>query len=192
MIIFRDPRTMALSLIVLPFLPASNLIFTVGFVIAERTLLLPSAGFCLLIAIGLKKLERYTENKKLIAVCFYMLLLIFCLRTIERNMNWLNEEKLFSSALKVCPMNAKVHYNIAKIAADKNRKDVALAEYQTAIELNPKYEQAMNNLANLLREDKKFKEAELLLRRALEVRYDIFIYAFSIIETTHFSLQSPQ
>ena len=37
-----------LSLMALPFLPASNLFFYVGFVVAERVLYIPSAGFCLL------------------------------------------------------------------------------------------------------------------------------------------------
>lgn len=92
------------------------------------------------------------------------------MQTVLRNMNWLTEEKLFSSALHVCPLNAKVHYNVAKIAADKDNKLLALKEYKKAIELNPNYEQAMNNLANLLREDKKFKEAEVLLRKALSIR----------------------
>ncbi|KAJ8963524.1 hypothetical protein NQ314_005566 [Rhamnusium bicolor] len=165
-----DARIMGVCLIVLPFLPASNLFFTVGFVIAERTLLLPSAGFCLLVVIGLKKLERYSENKNMCLILFYALLLIFALRSIQRNINWLTEEKLFSSALDVCPLNAKVHYNVAKIAADKNNKILASSEYKKAIELNPNYEQAMNNLANLLREDKQFKEAEVLLRKALIIR----------------------
>ena len=47
----------ALSLLVLPFLPASNLLFPVGFVIAERVLYLPSLGLCLLVAIGFEKLQ---------------------------------------------------------------------------------------------------------------------------------------
>ncbi|XP_057669098.1 protein O-mannosyl-transferase TMTC4-like isoform X1 [Diorhabda carinulata] len=165
-----DARIMAVCIIVLPFFPASNIFFTVGFVIAERTLLLPSAGFCLLVVIGYKKLFRKTQNNKICSCFFYGLLIIFVLRTILRNMNWLTEEKLFSSALDVCPLNAKVHYNIAKIAADNNNKAVALEEYRKAIQLNPKYEQAMNNLANLLREDKKFEEAEVLLRKAVDVR----------------------
>ena len=38
----------SLSLMALPFLPASNLFFYVGFVVAERVLYIPSAGFCLL------------------------------------------------------------------------------------------------------------------------------------------------
>lgn len=54
---------MGYCLVVLPFLPASNMFFTVGFVIAERTLLLPSAGYCFLVVIGLNKLKRYSNNK---------------------------------------------------------------------------------------------------------------------------------
>lgn len=61
--IFRDAQVMGFCLIVLPFLPACNLFFTVGFVVAERTLLLPSAGYCFLVVIGLKKIERYYDNK---------------------------------------------------------------------------------------------------------------------------------
>ncbi|KAG5862936.1 Protein O-mannosyl-transferase TMTC4 [Gonioctena quinquepunctata] len=165
-----DARIMGVCLIILPFLPASNLLFPVGFVIAERTLLLPSAGFCLLVVIGCKKLQQNSDNKKTYSILLYTLFVIFTLRTILRNMNWLTEEKLFTSALEVCPLNAKVHYNIAKIAADNNNKDLASYEYKKAIELNPNYEQAMNNLANLLRESKKFKEAEVLLRKAITIR----------------------
>lgn len=75
-------------------------------------------------------------------------------------------------------MNAKVHYNVGKVAADENNKSLASQEYRKAIELNPRYEQAMNNLANLLREDKNFNEAELLLRKAVEVRLVLKIRIF--------------
>lgn len=45
-------NTIGWSLIwlVIPFLPASNLFLPVGFLVAERTLYLPSFGFCLLVA----------------------------------------------------------------------------------------------------------------------------------------------
>ncbi|GFX53341.1 transmembrane and TPR repeat-containing protein CG4050 [Trichonephila clavipes] len=46
--IFRE----GLSMCVFPFLPASNLFFPVGFVVAERVLYAPSMGFCLLVAHG--------------------------------------------------------------------------------------------------------------------------------------------
>jgi len=42
----------SLAMLLLPFVPASNLLFPVGFVIAERILYLPSMGYCLLITLG--------------------------------------------------------------------------------------------------------------------------------------------
>ena len=36
-------------MMVFPFLPASNVFFSVGFVVAERVLYLPSAGFIILL-----------------------------------------------------------------------------------------------------------------------------------------------
>ena len=43
---------LAVSLIVIPFIPASNLLFRVGFVVAERNLYLPSTGLVTLVAMG--------------------------------------------------------------------------------------------------------------------------------------------
>ncbi|KFB36955.1 AGAP009112-PA-like protein [Anopheles sinensis] len=47
---------MSVALLTLPFLPASNLLFYVGFVVAERILYLPSVGFCLLVGLGVSGL----------------------------------------------------------------------------------------------------------------------------------------
>ena len=47
---------MCLALVIIPFVPATNIFFKVGFVIAERVLYLPSAGYCLLVAFGFNKL----------------------------------------------------------------------------------------------------------------------------------------
>lgn len=46
--------TIALALMIVPFLPASNLFFRVGFVIAERILYLSSIGFCMLVVLGVR------------------------------------------------------------------------------------------------------------------------------------------
>lgn len=48
----------SLALLSLPFLPASNLFFPVGFVVAERVLYLPSMGSCLLVAYGFTLIQR--------------------------------------------------------------------------------------------------------------------------------------
>ncbi|XP_018331584.1 transmembrane and TPR repeat-containing protein 4 isoform X1 [Agrilus planipennis] len=162
---------MGVCLLILPFLPASNIFFKVGFVIAERILLLPSLGHCLLIIIGFYKIQNHFKSiRKQILIYLWFLYILFAIRTFQRNTEWLNEEKLFTSALNVCPLNAKVHYNVGKIFADKNNSKLAKEKYRKAIELNPFYEQAMNNLANLLREENEFLEAASLLKKAVEIR----------------------
>lgn len=52
------PLVLAWGLLVVPFLPASNLATYVGFVVAERVLYLPSMGACLLVALGCQSLWR--------------------------------------------------------------------------------------------------------------------------------------
>lgn len=47
---------MGLAMGIVPFLPATNLFFRVGFVIAERVLYLPVAGFCILVVTGMREL----------------------------------------------------------------------------------------------------------------------------------------
>ncbi|XP_035733184.1 protein O-mannosyl-transferase TMTC4-like isoform X1 [Vespa mandarinia] len=161
-----------LALLIIPFLPASNIFFTVGFVLAERTLYIPSAGYCLLVIIGLQKLLTGTSLKNLLILFYTFLCLIFLMRSWIRSDQWRSEESLFRSALDVCPLNAKVHYNIAKNAADAGNPNLAKLEYREALRLNPKYAQAMNNLANLLKDEGKYDAAENLFKQAVTLQKD--------------------
>ncbi|KAK3927210.1 Protein O-mannosyl-transferase TMTC4 [Frankliniella fusca] len=168
-------RTLNLSLAVLiiPFLPASNLFFRVGFVLAERVLYLPSLGFCMLVVLGMQVvLNNKPQYKKIIMITYACVLVIFCARSINRSNEWLEEYTLFRSALAVCPSNAKVHYNVAKNAGDMGNHRLATKEYEKALKLHPEYDQAMNNLANILRDEGKLLEAESLLRKAVKIRPD--------------------
>jgi protein O-mannosyl-transferase len=62
-----------------------------------------------------------------------MLLITLALKSCQRSIEWTTEQKLFQSALEVCPLNAKVHYNVAKNAADLGNKRLALDEYSIAL-----------------------------------------------------------
>ncbi|XP_043255369.1 protein O-mannosyl-transferase TMTC4-like [Colletes gigas] len=162
---------MGLAILVFPFLPASNIFFNVGFVLAERTLYIPSAGYCLLFVIGLHKIcNRISIQYALLA--YTILISLFFVRSWIRSDQWRNETSLFRSALHVCPLNAKVHYNIAKNAADAGNSTLAQYAYEEALRLNPQYAQAMNNLGNLLKDQGKYLEAETLFKRAIELQED--------------------
>ena len=58
---------LALSMMIIPFLPASNLFFPVGFVVAERILYIPSMGFCILVPFGISILFRQTSKESISA-----------------------------------------------------------------------------------------------------------------------------
>ncbi|CAG4923023.1 unnamed protein product [Colias eurytheme] len=163
------------SLVIVPFLPASNLFFPVGFVIAERILYIPSAGYCLLVAVGFHKiLQRRPLNipRNVMMVIYFFLIILYALRSYQRSFEWQTEYKLFTSGLLVCPLNAKVHYNVAKAADAKGNVTWAINEYKIAIRLYPEYYQAMNNLANLLKNKKQFVDAEYYLRKAISLKED--------------------
>ena len=55
---------MSLAMLVIPFLPASNIFFRVGFVVAERILYLPSVGFCMLVTLGSGLVSSYCRSRK--------------------------------------------------------------------------------------------------------------------------------
>lgn len=88
-----------LALLVLPFLPASNLFFPVGFVVAERVLYMPSMGWCLLVAHGWRLVAK--KRAKLAAASLIFLLLAFSAKTYVRNWDWKTEYSIFASGLKV-------------------------------------------------------------------------------------------
>ncbi|XP_027632030.1 protein O-mannosyl-transferase TMTC4 isoform X3 [Tupaia chinensis] len=168
----RRILTLGLGFLVIPFLPASNLFFRVGFVVAERVLYLPSVGFCTLLTFGVGALGKHVKKKKRIAAAVLGILFINTLRCMIRSGEWRNEEQLFRSALSVCPLNAKVHYNVGKNLADKGNQTAAIRYYREAVRLNPKYVHAMNNLGNILKERNELQEAEELLSLAVRIQPD--------------------
>ncbi|XP_014244054.1 transmembrane and TPR repeat-containing protein 4 isoform X2 [Cimex lectularius] len=158
---------MAIGFVVISFFPASNILFRVGFVIAERNLYLPSVGFCMLVTIGIEQLYLGLKRKAALFYLLGLLLLTNVYRCHQRSLDWSNEKVLFFSGLKVCPLNAKVHYNVAKSSFNVT---TSVKHYREAIRLNPEYEQALNNLANVLRDNGDIKESEELLRKAIKIR----------------------
>ncbi|XP_032878990.1 protein O-mannosyl-transferase TMTC4 isoform X2 [Amblyraja radiata] len=162
-----------IALVIIPFLPASNVFFRVGFVIAERVIYLSSAGYCILLSYAMCVLSRKGRLiKTILSVALGGMVILNITQCIRRSDHWRSEESLFTSALSVCPFNAKVHYNVGKNLADRGREESAIQFYREAVRLHPKYVHAMNNLGNILKERKELHEAEQLLSRAVAIQPD--------------------
>lgn len=99
---------LCLAFITLPFLPATNVFFCVGFVVAERVLYIPSAGLCLLFGLCASKLWNNRKYRIILATCFVVLILVFSAKTVLRNKDWFDEESLYRSAIPVNPAKGEI------------------------------------------------------------------------------------
>ncbi|OCT86252.1 protein O-mannosyl-transferase TMTC1 [Xenopus laevis] len=167
----RAPRRevlVGLLFLIFPFIPASNLFFRVGFVVAERVLYMPSMGFCILCVHGLKVLQSHVGQRRslTLTLCFLVLLLLFSCKSVSQSECWRSREALFRSGVQTLPHNAKVHYNYANFLKDQSRKDEAITHYKTVLRLYPKHPSALNNLGTLTA---NMTEAEECYRKALMI-----------------------
>ncbi|ETE66199.1 Transmembrane and TPR repeat-containing protein 1, partial [Ophiophagus hannah] len=161
-----------LLFLIFPFIPASNLFFRVGFVVAERILYMPSMGYCILLVHGLNKLCLWLNKWGITAMSFSaLLLLLFSWKTVKQNEIWLSRESLF----RLYPRHASALNNLGTLT-----KDIAQAKeyYSKALQLNPQHNRVLFNLGNLLKNQGKKEEAVLLLRNSIQYGPD-FADAYS-------------
>ena len=165
---------MALSIIIFPFIPASNLFFPVGFVVAERILYIPSMGMCLLIALGTTKLLNHGRFVKYFCLMFLgVTFVLYLTKTLNRNLDWSNDYSLFKSGIKINKNNAKLYNNLGHVY--ENRKQYREAEelFLQASLIQPDDTGSWINLGRVLKLQQRLDEAELALQKALELMPNI-------------------
>ncbi|ETN11496.1 hypothetical protein PPTG_10366 [Phytophthora nicotianae INRA-310] len=165
---------MSIAFGVVPFVPASNVIFPVGTVVAERLLYFPSVGFCLLVGciidrtfsiidkhtvpstlIGssdtIQSVSSFTQPHNLfgaarfvVLICGTLILAAGCYRSHLRNADWISEQTLFKAAVDVVPTNVKVLSNEAKNLLNSDPKR-ALDYLRIAIGMIPKHIESQTN-----------------------------------------------
>lgn len=150
--------SMGLALLVLPFLPASNLFFPVGFVVAERVLYMPSMGWCLLVAHGWRLMAK--RRAKLAASALIFLLLAFSAKTYMRNWDWKTEYSIFASGLKVNRNNAKLYNNVGHALEAEGKYAEALEFFNTAVSVQPDDVGAHINVGRTYNHLGRYQEAE--------------------------------
>ncbi|XP_055917100.1 protein O-mannosyl-transferase Tmtc3 [Eupeodes corollae] len=149
---------MSLAWMCFPFLPASNLFFPVGFVVAERVLYMPSMGFCMLQAYGLHNLSKKT--KRFAEVILFVLLFSHGYKTYVRNKDWQTEYSLFMSGLKVNNRNAKLFNNVGHALENEGKYPDALIYFQKAVSIQRDDIGAYINVGRTYNHLKMYKEAE--------------------------------
>ncbi|XP_016390792.1 transmembrane and TPR repeat-containing protein 1-like [Sinocyclocheilus rhinocerous] len=146
-----------LLFLVFPFIPASNLFFRVGFVVAERVLYMP----------------------RFVCVCvFFFNTSKSGIQTLPHNAkvhynyaNFLkdrgrNQEAIYhyKTALRLYPRHASALNNLGTLTHQAEEAEVY---YRRALDINPQHNRALFNLGNLLKSQGKEEEAERMLKESI-------------------------
>ncbi|RZC39615.1 DUF1736, and/or TPR 11 domain containing protein, partial [Asbolus verrucosus] len=133
---------LSLAFLALPFLPATNLLFYVGFVVAERVLYLPSAGLCLMVGLG--GAAVYRKYRTAFTLGFIVVLVMFSAKTVLRNKDWNNEEALYRSAVHINP--PKAYGNLGSVLSSQGRMAEAEWAFRKALQFRPNMADVHYNL----------------------------------------------
>ena len=158
----NTPAMFGITLLAITFLPASNLFFLVGFVVAERVLFLPSMGFCILAAFGATKMITYIKRpriQKTIQATLLLLLLSHAIKTVNRNTKWLSGKSLYIEALKLNKYDGLMYSNLGYSLEDTAPR-LAEDAHRLAVQLTPNYSQPFRNYGALLMKQQRYYEAE--------------------------------
>ncbi|XP_041973421.1 protein O-mannosyl-transferase TMTC1-like [Aricia agestis] len=172
----HSPLVVGLLLLVVPYLPASNMLVTVGFVVAERVLYIPSIGSAIITSYGVQLLWRRKRMRRAVVLSVAILVAASAARTYCRNRDWRTRETLLRADLAVLPHNAKLHYNFANFLKDVDQPETAIKHYREALRLWPSYASAHNNLGTLLpaeRAEHHFLQALTHNRDHVNARYNL-------------------
>lgn len=123
------------------FAVTANILMPTGTIMGERLAYLPSSGFCLLVALGWNWLRGRQPVVALAALT--AIVAVFAMRTMVRNRDWQDNLNLYSAGVRVSPGSAKMHGNLGGEYMASAQWDLAAAEYDTALRINPDYPDAL-------------------------------------------------
>lgn len=138
----RSPATsFGIGWLILTLLPSSNFVLPAGFILAERTLLLPSVGAMISVASALWWLWEYaraTRAWRVAAVTGLAIVLgLGVARSYTRNSVWHNDDRLWRQGVLDAPDSYLAHFRLGLHLLSHRQHREGEAHYRRAIELFP-------------------------------------------------------
>jgi tetratricopeptide (TPR) repeat protein len=163
-----------LSLFIISLLPTMTP-WKISWIVAERYVYLGAIGIYAAVAILLNRLLKKPSStrhgrggKQYIWPLFIIVLLLLTIRTIVRNTDWKNQDRLWLSAAKTSPNSAQNNNNLGDLYARRGEFDLAINYFNKAITIRPGYASAHHNLANVYLRTNQLDQAEANYQLAIE------------------------
>jgi protein O-mannosyl-transferase len=125
------------------FAVTANVLILTGTIMGERLAYLPSAGFCLLVALIWIRLRNY--NRKVAWGVLIILGAALAMRTVVRNRDWRDDFTLYSAGARAVPGSAKMHEALAVQYMHREQLETASNEFETALRIYPDFTAALES-----------------------------------------------
>jgi tetratricopeptide (TPR) repeat protein len=122
----------------LNLLPASNLLFPIGALMAERLMYLPLAGLVAAVVIVIDQtVDQVPVSNRALAICTVVIVCGFAVRTWLRNRDWTDDKTMAAAGIENAPSSFKFHRLLAAqlISGEAVRRetDRAMAEADRSV-----------------------------------------------------------
>lgn len=156
------------------YAPVANVFLPTGILIAERTLLVPSVGVVLCVAMATPYvLERLRNKTRLASIgagaAVALVLTLGLAKSAERQYTWQSSDIVFRELVADAPMNFKAHYALGGQFFERHRPAEGEREWRMAIALFPDYYGVYVDLAHRYREAHVCQAAVPQYKKALAI-----------------------
>jgi tetratricopeptide (TPR) repeat protein len=123
----------------LNWLPASNLLFPIGTIMAERLLYLPLAGLVAAVMLAIDAKSRA------LPICVAVIAAGFAVRTWMRNSDWIDDKTMAIASVQTSPGSFKVHQLLAATLLSEHDLDGAADEADRSVAILAPVPDALNS-----------------------------------------------
>lgn len=169
----RSGWLLAGAIYLVGFSVTANILIPTGTIMGERLAYLPSAGFCLLLAVIWIQVER--RNRMVAWTVLAGVLVSLSVRTVIRNRDWRDNSTLFVAAVRAVPGSTKMHANAGGVYYYLGQLELARAELKTALRIFPEFPEAIEYLGLTEAKLGNDQEGLRLLQKALTMSGDYSI-----------------
>jgi tetratricopeptide (TPR) repeat protein len=154
--------------------------------LADRYLYLPLVGFCIVVTQLVKDMARRlvktkTNSFEIVRAGVIVLILIICASvSIARNRDWKDNLTLWTKTVQSSPTSSVAHGSLGRAYQENGLLNKAIAEYETAIQINRRDHKAYYNLGTIYEKQDRVDDAI--------DQYKKSIYANREFQDSHFNL----
>lgn len=126
-------------------------------------------------------LTKTTLLRKFVYGVTSIFVVVLCFLTLHQNWLWRNPISLYTHLLQYT-RSARIHNNLAMAYSENRQSDLAIQQYQAAIQLSDVYPQTHHNLANEYAAQEKYDLAAQEFETAIEMSPQFYISYIPLIK----------